>query len=212
MRTRMITLLLIIGLGFCLLMLISRLGGYHLPGNQQGYEPAQPVPFSHRLHAGEQQISCVYCHSGVENGKHAGIPATSLCLNCHKTPVGALGDELALAQKETRSPRVSPGLSKLHESLGLDGKGQADPSRKPRPIPWVRVHSLPDFACFDHRAHVQAGVACQKCHGSVETMERIRQVEDLSMGWCVNCHREVNRTSVSGKKVHASIDCGACHY
>jgi hypothetical protein len=87
-----------------------------------------------------------------------------------------------------------------------------DPSRTPRPIPWVKIHNLPDHAAFDHRVHVRAGVSCQQCHGPVETMERVRQVQDLSMGWCVNCHRDVNRHGVAGKKVQASIDCAACHY
>jgi hypothetical protein len=85
-------------------------------------------------------------------------------------------------------------------------------SAKAKAIPWVRVHNLPDFAYFDHRAHVVAGVACQKCHGPVETMERVRQVESLSMGWCVNCHRDANLHGVAGKKVNASLDCAACHY
>jgi len=80
------------------------------------------------------------------------------------------------------------------------------------PLAWVQVHKLPDFVYFDHRAHGNAGVECQRCHGPVETMERVRQVEDLSMGWCVNCHRQVNQTGVADKPVEASLDCDACHH
>jgi hypothetical protein len=89
---------------------------------------------------------------------------------------------------------------------------QLDSDKKPRPIAWVRVHNLPDFACFDHRPHVNAGVECQQCHGQVQNMERVRQVEDLSMGWCVNCHRQTGVTGVPGKKVKPSTDCAVCHY
>ena len=87
-----------------------------------------------------------------------------------------------------------------------------NPSKKPQAIAWVKVHNLPAFACFDHRAHVHAGLACQQCHGPVETMERVRQVNDLSMGWCVDCHRETGRTGLAGKAVQPSTDCATCHY
>jgi hypothetical protein len=188
-----------------------------VPGNHQGYEPAQPIAFSHRLHAGELQISCLYCHAGAEQSRHAGIPASNVCMNCHKSVVASLGavkDEDNQAAQEKRKPKlvVSTELRKLFDALALDEKLQPDPTKAPMPIAWVRVHNLPAFAYFDHRAHVNVGVACQRCHGAVETMERVRQVEDLSMGWCVNCHREASRSGVAGKKVHASIDCAACHY
>lgn len=215
MRTRVVTIVLAVGLAFSLLALVPRLRSYHLPGNQQGYEPSQPIVFSHRLHAGDLQISCIYCHSGAQTSRFAGVPSSDLCMNCHKTvtaPVNTLVAEEALATKEKRKPslRVSPELRKLFDALGLDDSLR--PARKPQPIAWVKVHNLPDFACFDHRAHVHAGVACQKCHGSVETMDRVRQMEDLSMGWCVNCHREANRAGMHGRKVNASTDCSACHY
>ena len=87
-----------------------------------------------------------------------------------------------------------------------------DPERTPQPIPWVRVHNLPDYACFDHRAHATVGITCQKCHGPVESMERLRQEEPLSMGWCINCHRESNAAGIEGQPVEASLDCAACHY
>jgi hypothetical protein len=217
MRSRITTIVLLVGLTFGVLALVPRLRGYRAPGNQRGYEPVQPIAFSHRLHAGELEISCQYCHTGAEKSRHAGIPSSGLCLNCHRTvtaPLGAVRTEQELAKQENRPPRpvVSPELKRLYDALGLDDKLQPDPKRTATPIPWVKVHNLPDHASFDHRAHVLAGVACQRCHGAVETMERVRQVEDLSMGWCVNCHRESNKVGVIGKKVNASTDCSTCHY
>jgi hypothetical protein len=96
--------------------------------------------------------------------------------------------------------------------MGLDAGLQRDPSKRPRAIRWIRVHNLPDFVEFDHRPHVAVGVACQTCHGPVETMERVRQQSDLSMGWCVNCHRTATETGVAGRAVRASTDCSTCHY
>ncbi len=217
MSSRIITVVLLVGLFFGLLALVPGMRGLRLPGNQQGYEPVQPIAFSHRLHAGEMQISCLYCHSAAEKSRHAGIPAASVCMNCHKyvtAPLGAIRAEDELAKEEKRQPQriVSPELQKLYSALALDEKMQPDSAKRLTPIAWVKVHNLPDFAYFDHRAHVNAGVTCQRCHGPVETMEQMRQVEDLTMGWCVNCHREVNRVGVAGKTVQASIDCATCHY
>ncbi len=217
MNSRILTVVLLVGLFFSLLALAPGIRGLRLPGNQQGYEPLQPIAFSHRLHVGEMQISCLYCHSGAEKSRHAGIPAASVCMNCHKyvtAPLGAIRAEDELAKKEERQPRhiVSPELQKLYNALALDERMQPDSAKQPALIAWVKVHNLPDFAYFDHRAHVDAGVACQQCHGPVETMENMRQVEDLTMGWCVNCHREANRVGVAGKTVQASIDCATCHY
>ena len=188
-----------------------------LPGDQQGYEPVQPIAYSHRLHAGELQIGCLYCHFGSEKSRHAGIPPVGVCMNCHrviKASRGAIRAEREQADREKRQARsiVSPELAKLYEAMGLNKEMQPDPSRPRNPIAWVRVHKLPDFVYFDHRPHVNAGVECQRCHGPIETMERVRQVEDLSMGWCVNCHRDVNQTGVAGKPVEASTDCDTCHY
>jgi hypothetical protein len=217
MKNRIVTIVLLVGLLFSGLALVPRLRSYNLPGNQQDYEPTQPIAFSHRLHAGELQMSCAYCHHAAEKSRHAGIPAASVCMNCHKhvtAPLIAINAEYLQADKEKRKPKtiVSPELKKLYDALALDDNLQPDPAKKPEPIKWVQVHRLPAFACFDHRVHVTAGVGCQHCHGSVETMERVRQVSDLSMGFCVNCHREVNEKGVKGKPVKASLDCAACHY
>jgi hypothetical protein len=114
--------------------------------------------------------------------------------------------------KRTAKPIVSAELQKLYDALGLNDKLEPDPNKKPQAIAWVKVHNLPAFTCFDHRSHTHAGVECQLCHGPVETMERVLQVEDLSMGWCVNCHRESGRTGLAGKKVQPSTDCATCHH
>ena len=115
----------------------------------------------------------------------------------------------------TRVP-VSPEIQKIYDALALtpDATGRLvlDPQKRQKPIAWVQVHSLPAFVYFDHRRHVAADVACQTCHGPVETMEQVRQFSDLSMGWCVNCHRDVNANGVKGQPVHASTDCAGCHY
>jgi hypothetical protein len=199
------------------LLMGSRLKGFYWPGNQQDYAPAQPIAFSHEQHAGKLQISCVYCHYGAGSSRHAGIPPAGLCMNCHRLVTASRESvvrEYGEAERARRpaTPTVSAELQKLYDALGLDDKLQPDPGKKPTPIAWVRVHNLPAFSCFDHRPHVHAGVTCQQCHGPVETMDRVRQVADLSMGWCVNCHRESARTGVAGKAVRPSTDCSACHY
>lgn len=217
MRSHIVTLLLAAGLVISLLLLMNSLGNVRIPGNQIGYSPAQPIAFSHRLHAGELQVKCLYCHFGAEQSRHAGIPAASVCMNCHRfvtAPLGAMRAEEEAAKKENRKPRrvVSPEIQKIYDALGLDDKLQPDPAKHPTPIAWTKVHNVPDYVYFDHRPHVAVGVACQQCHGAVETMDRVEQMQPLSMGWCVNCHRTATQTGIGGKPVHASIDCSRCHY
>ncbi|MEM7306343.1 MAG: cytochrome c3 family protein [Planctomycetota bacterium] len=127
-----------------------------------GYAPEQPIPFSHRLHAGELRIDCRYCHDTVERAAHAAIPPTATCMNCH-------------ARVRTESRHLA--LLRRNHAAG-------------QPIPWIRVHDLPDHAYFDHSAHVGAGVGCVSCHGRVDRMDVVEQVEPLSMGWCLDCHRD----------------------
>ncbi len=215
MNSRLWTIVLAIGLTFSTVLLASRLREQHLPGNNKGYEPVQPIAYSHRLHAGELQIACQYCHSGADKSRHAGIPSASVCMNCHRQVTAApalVREEEELAKKENRKPRpvISKELAKLYDALALDDRLQPIPGKAPRPIAWIKVHNLPAHAYFDHRAHVAAGVACQRCHGPIETMERVRQVEDLSMGWCVNCHRDPGPGG-SGTLRPASTDCVTCH-
>ncbi len=217
MRNRNVTVVLLIGMVFSLAALVAGNNSLRLPDNHQGYAPEQPIAFSHRLHAGELQVDCLYCHFGAETSRHAGIPAASICMNCHKfvtTTLGALRAEDELATEEERKANriVSPEIQKIYDALALDEEMNPIPNRETKPIEWIKIHNLPDFVYFDHRAHVRAGVACQRCHGAVETMERVSQVGDLRMGWCVNCHRSVNKSGIGGQRVHAPIDCATCHY
>lgn len=217
MRSRITTVILSIGLLFSLVLLASKFDASRLPGNQQGYEPSQPIAYSHRLHAGELKIECLYCHFNATQSRHAGIPSANVCLNCHtkvRSSFGAVRQEDEVAARENRKPRalVSAGLSKFYTAVGLDPAREPSMDAVTKSISWTRVHNLPDYVYFDHRAHVRVGVACQTCHGPVETMERMRQHANLRMGWCVNCHRESNEKGVQGKRVDASIDCATCHY
>jgi hypothetical protein len=127
-----------------------------------GYQPTQPVPFSHAVHAGQLGIDCRYCHSTVEKAPFAALPPTQVCMNCH---AGIRPD--------------SPRLQAVRDSWS-----------KGMPISWVKVHDLPDYAFFNHSAHVNKGVGCVECHGRVDRMEVVRQVQPLSMSWCLDCHRE----------------------
>ena len=130
-----------------------------------GYQPVQPVPYSHALHAGTLGIDCRYCHTTVEVAPHAAVPPTQTCMNCH-------------AKIRAASPKLLP--VRESDATGL-------------PIPWVRVHDLPDYVYFNHSAHVRRGVGCVECHGRVDTMEAVTQVQRLSMGWCLDWHRSPER-------------------
>ncbi len=212
-----VTLILLVGLALSLSALAPQLAALRLPGNQQGYEPVQPIAFSHRLHAGELQVGCLYCHAGAERSRHAGIPPAAVCMNCHRLVTATLGavraeDEAATQQARAVRPVLSAELRKVYDALALDAEMRPDPGRAQRPIAWVRVHAVPDFVYFDHRAHVGAAVTCQQCHGPVETMEHVRQEQPLAMGWCVNCHRQASVTGVAGRAVAPSTDCSTCHY
>ncbi len=219
MRHKSITVVLAIGIVVALLMLIADGSRRHLPNNQEGYRPVQPIAFSHRQHAGELAIDCQYCHSAAEHGRHAGIPAASTCMNCHRfvrSTFGALLAEDKAAKKEKRDirPVLSPEVAKIYDALALDPKKElaSIDGKTPKPIPWVKVYNLPSFVYFDHSPHVVAGVECQYCHGKVQAMERISQFGNLAMGWCVNCHRDVNQNGLNGTRVNASTDCDACHH
>ncbi|HLV01899.1 MAG TPA: cytochrome c3 family protein [Acidobacteriota bacterium] len=191
----------------------------NLPDRNRGFAPKQPIAFSHRVHSGDLGIDCQFCHTGAERTRMALIPDAGTCMNCHRF-ITAARPKLALSRVAEEEPsggadaRVSPELQKLYQAVGFDPRtGRYDPQGEGEPIRWVRVHQLPDHVVFDHRRHVNAGVDCRQCHGAVETMEVVRQVEDLSMGWCVNCHRDANQGRISGLiDVQATTDCSACHY
>jgi len=164
-------------------------------GIHQGYSPEQPIAFPHKVHAGDNKIPCLYCHYAARTSRHAGIPPASVCMNCH-----------TLLEKQTVA------IEKLKEAVQQD-----------RPIRWVKVHNLPDFVYFNHSQHVVSGVTCQRCHGQVESMERVSQFSPLTMGWCLQCHREhaqmpvgdFARAALSLKerqKPAAGLDCASCHY
>ncbi|MGE5235250.1 MAG: cytochrome c3 family protein [Acidobacteriota bacterium] len=130
-----------------------------------GYQPQQPVPYSHALHAGELGIDCRYCHNTVERAAYAAVPPTQTCMNCH-----------------AKIRATSPKLLVIRESYATG-----------LPVPWVKVHDLPDYVYFNHSAHVRRGVGCVECHGRVDKMEVVSQVKELSMGWCLDCHRNPDR-------------------
>lgn len=195
------------------------------PGNNQGYEPVQPIAFSHRLHAGELSIDCQYCHFGARSSRHAGVPPASVCMNCHKlvtSSFDAVLEERELAGMQEREPEViiSDELAKLYRALALGEDLTYSPDLELQPIEWVRVHNLPDFVYFDHRPHVARDIACETCHGPVQGMERMRQESDLSMGWCLDCHRSNPAQKTSGKlqaagervQDHVSTNCVTCHF
>jgi hypothetical protein len=182
----------------------------------QGYQPVQPIHFPHDLHAGVMKIDCQYCHSGAYKSKNASIPSLNVCMNCHKVV-------------KTESPEIQ----KIYAALGYDPKTSKYDSTKARPMQWVRVHNLPDFAYFNHSQHVKvAGIKCQTCHGPVQTMKEIYQYSPLTMKWCIQCHKrtEVNykgnayydnmlavheRIKRGEKVTEASmggLECGKCHY
>ncbi len=146
-------------------------------GVSQDYAPEQPIKFSHKLHAGQNGISCVYCHSGAEKSRHANIPSPNVCMNCHKfVQQGPLHGKTEIA--------------KIYAALDYNPDTQVY-GPNPKPVQWIRVHSLPDLAYFNHAQHVTVGkLECQTCHGPVQEMEVVKQFSPLTMGWCIQCHRD----------------------
>lgn len=172
-----------------------------------GYQPKQPVPYSHKLHAGNMGMDCFYCHNTVYKAAYAAIPATETCMNCH-----------------TQVRKASPNLQLVKTSYET---GQ--------PIPWVKIHRLPDYVYFNHSAHVNAGVSCVSCHGRIDQMVEVKQVQPLNMGWCLECHRnpaanlrpveyvtkldwqpdrdpaEIGREIIKEKHINPPVNCSGCH-
>lgn len=217
-----------------LLMLASSyfLYGYLMQvGVDQNYEPIQPIHFSHKIHAGDNGIDCKYCHSSARVSKTSGIPSLNVCMNCHKNVSEFQGDKDSTYVDHSKE-FYSGEIKKLYDAVGWDATAQKY-TGKQKPVKWVRIHNLPDFVYFNHSQHVSvAGVECQSCHGPVETMEVMRQHSPLTMGWCINCHRETD-VKVEGndyyKKIHDELakkygvvkltaanmggtECGKCHY
>jgi len=145
-------------------------------GVSQNYAPEQPIRFSHKLHVGQNGISCIYCHSGAEKSRHANIPSLNVCMNCHK-----------FVQQGPVYGKTE--IAKIYAALDYDPNTQVY-GPNPKPVQWIRVHNLPDLAYFNHSQHVMVGqVQCQTCHGPVEEMDVMKQFSPLTMGWCINCHR-----------------------
>ncbi|HZI54385.1 MAG TPA: cytochrome c3 family protein, partial [Chitinophagaceae bacterium] len=171
-------------------------GGYFVAkgaiglGRQKDYQPEQPIYYSHKVHAGVNQINCLYCHGNAWESKHAAIPSVNVCMNCHKAIKEYNGDPLH--DEDGKEINGTAEIAKLYKYAGFDPNNAEawDPS-KAKPIQWVKIHNLPDHVYFNHSQHVRAGkVQCQTCHGEVTAMDVVHQAADLSMGWCVNCHRE----------------------
>jgi mono/diheme cytochrome c family protein len=157
-------------------------------GRSQDYQPEQPIYYSHKVHAGVNQINCLYCHGGAQEGKHSNIPSVNVCMNCHQAINEYKGDKLYTeAGVEVDGTKE---IQKLYKYAGFEA-GKPYDATKSKPIEWVRIHNLPDHVYFNHSQHVKAGqVQCQTCHGEINKMDEVKQFADLSMGWCVNCHRE----------------------
>lgn len=200
-------------------------------GVDKDYAPIQPIHYSHKIHAGDNGIDCKYCHSSARTSKNAGIPSLNVCMNCHKNISEFQGDKDSTYVEYTKEYYTGE-IQKLYDAVGWDKTAQKY-TGKTKPVKWVRIHNLPDFVYFNHSQHVSvAGIECQKCHGPVQTFEIQKQFAPLTMGWCVNCHRETE-VKVEGndyyKKIHeelskkygvtkltaaqmGGLECGKCHY
>lgn len=222
----------------CLVVVLGSFGwmGMWNTGVHTGYQPVQPIKFSHELHAGINQIDCQYCHTSAFKSKNSTIPSLNVCMNCHKA-----------VQARTEDGQISPEIQKIYNALGYDVEKQTYDKTKEKPIEWVRVHNLPDFAYFNHSQHVvvgedairkQAGIkptdpVCFACHGPVNTMEEVYQYSPLTMKWCINCHREADISNKKNDAFYANViaahekikkgekitpaalgglECGKCHY
>jgi hypothetical protein len=182
------------------------IGGYFVGkgaiglGRQQGYKPTQPIYYSHKVHAGINQISCLYCHGSAWESKHAAIPSLNICMNCHKA-VTTYEKGPELFDEEGNKIDGTAEIKKLHDFAGFTpGPGAVWDPAKAKPVEWIKIHNLPDHVYFNHAQHVNAGnVACQTCHGNIQEMDVVEQKAELSMGWCINCHRETKVNFYNGK-------------
>ena len=191
-------------------------------GVHTGYQPVQPIKFSHQLHAGINKVDCQYCHTGAYTSKNASIPSLNVCMNCHNY----------VQATEKYNGEISPEILKIYNALDYNPDTKQY-GQNQKPVEWIRIHNLPDFSYFNHSQHVKvAGIECQKCHGPIQAMVEVYQYSPLTMKWCINCHREtaVNHKDNAyydklmaahdalkdGKKVTAAVlgglECGKCHY
>ncbi len=191
-------------------------------GVQQGYAPTQPINFSHKIHAGDLELDCKYCHSTADKSKSASIPSLNTCMNCHKY----------VQATDKYYGKISPEIQKIYKAIGFDGeKREYIPGAPQKPVEWVRIHNLPDLSYFNHSQHVKvAGLECQTCHGEIQEMDKVAQHSSLQMKWCVDCHRErginldnayykdIHKDALKKGKYHVTVaengglECSKCHY
>jgi mono/diheme cytochrome c family protein len=222
-------LIFIMVVGFLLSSAYFTYGYLMQIGIDQGYAPIQPIHYSHKIHAGANQIECKYCHSSARVSKHSGIPSLNVCMNCHEYIAEYNGEE-DLENGYTKDFYTNE-IKKLYSAVGWDEENQVYTGNT-KPVKWVRIHNLPDFVYFNHAQHAQvAKIECQTCHGPVEEMEIMYQYSPLTMGWCIDCHREsnVDKDNEYYQKVHeelskkygvekltvaqlGGIECAKCHY
>ncbi len=194
MRTGRVALAGAVALGASVMILLVSVDTKWL-GDNSGYKPVQPIAYSHALHAGELKLDCLFCHTGAEQSRHAGIPPLSTCMKCHEVILNRVGTKPGQVDR-------SPEIEKMNQAWK---RGQS--------IAWVRIHRLPDHVKFPHNRHVNAGVACQTCHGEIQGMERVEQARTWAMGECLACHRAENqKLQMNGKASAAPTDCTACHH
>lgn len=190
--------------------------GLYAVGVQQGYQPTQPIAFSHELHAGQKQIACEYCHTSVRKSKHANIPSASICMNCHIK----IKTESEQIRQIYKAIDYNPDTKEFGTNI--------------KPIQWVRIHNLPDHVYFNHSQHVQlAGIECEQCHGPIKEMSKVYQYSPLTMGWCIDCHRKTEVKHAADNDYYDALlkaheekegkapmtvediggtECGRCHY
>lgn len=210
------------GFIFLIVFLVAAIGfktvidGLLTIGVQRGYQPKQPIAFSHKIHAGQFEIDCKYCHTGVMKGKQANIPSPNICMNCH-------------VQIKSGTNTGEGEIAKIYSAVGFD-PATSQYSGKTKPIEWVRIHNLPDLAYFNHSQHVNVGgIECQTCHGPIQEMDVVKQYSLLTMGWCIDCHRKTDvntkgnayydkllelHDSKKAMKVEdiGGLECAKCHY
>ena len=222
--------------GTIFLLLVSAYVGFGTLfsiGVDQGYQPVQPIAFSHKIHAGENKVDCQYCHSSAKHSKHSGIPSVNVCMNCHKNIAEvAEGTEVEYNGVILRKNELDKEIQKIYDAAGWD-VANLEYTGETKPIKWIRIHNLPDHVNFVHAQHVTvAGVDCKQCHGPAEEMDEMYQYSPLTMGWCIDCHRETN-VDLKGnpyyEKIHkqlaekygtkevtiaqlGGLECGKCHH
>lgn len=196
-----------------LAILLFVIGGYFVGkgainmGRQQNYQPKQPILYSHKVHVGINQINCLYCHGNAWESKHAAIPSVNICMNCHKA-ISSYEKGPKILDADGNEVNGTAEIQKLYDYAGFTPGQVWDPA-KAKPIEWVKIHNLPDHVYFSHAQHVNAGkVQCQTCHGPVSEMTEVYQFAELSMGWCVNCHRQTkvdfyNKEENTGNKFYS---------